>query len=109
MITDHNPLRWLREQKYPRHTFARWLLELEDIPYKIVFRPGYQNQLPDYLRRVPDLEIDDEVNDEEAFEEKVCYIESQKEEVQPLEMQQKEDAAIQIAVRQLKKGELTVG
>ena len=27
LITDHNPLLWLRNQQDPRHTFARWILE----------------------------------------------------------------------------------
>ena len=29
IVTDHNPLAWLRRQKDPRNKFARQLLELE--------------------------------------------------------------------------------
>ena len=30
LITDHCPLKWLRNQKDPRRTFAGWILELEE-------------------------------------------------------------------------------
>ena len=40
LITDHNPLSWLRSQRDPRHTYARWLMELDEFPYEIKFRPG---------------------------------------------------------------------
>ena len=36
LITDHNPLLWLRNQRDPRHTFARWILELEEYNYEII-------------------------------------------------------------------------
>ena len=58
LVTDHNHLQRLRKQRDPRHTFARWLLELEEIPYQIRYRPGTQNQLPDYLSRKTGLGTD---------------------------------------------------
>ena len=64
IITDHNPLRWMRLQKYPRHTFARWILELEEISYFISYRPGSQN-------RLPDLQPDPIVQDEKEFEDRI--------------------------------------
>ena len=33
LITDHCPLKWLRNQKDTRRTFARWILELEEYIY----------------------------------------------------------------------------
>ena len=39
LITDHCPLKWLRDQKDPRRTFARWILELEEYSYTITHRP----------------------------------------------------------------------
>ena len=71
LITDHCPLQWLRRQKDPRHHFSRWLMELETIPYTIAFRPGSSNQVPDYLSRAPDLTVDEEVNEESFFEDRV--------------------------------------
>ena len=38
LITAHNPLRWLRRQRDSRHTFARRLMGVEEIPYEIRYR-----------------------------------------------------------------------
>ena len=38
VLSDHNPLTWLRKQKDPRGKFARWLMELEAINYEIQYR-----------------------------------------------------------------------
>ena len=40
LITDHNPLKWLREQKDPCGKYARWIVELEALPYKIISQNG---------------------------------------------------------------------
>ena len=64
LITDHCPLRWLRNQKDPRRTFDRWILELEEYVYHISHRPGKVNQLPDYLGRSPDVLAEAQVQDE---------------------------------------------
>ena len=74
LITDHCPLKWLRNQRDPRRTFARWILELEEYTYHIVHRPGRENHLPDYLSRVPDLAFDTEVQDDSTFEDKVFTV-----------------------------------
>ena len=75
LVTDYCPLQWLRRQKDPRHQFARWLLELETIPYTITFRPGSSNHVPDYLSRVPGPTLDWEVNEESRFEDKIYPVE----------------------------------
>ena len=74
LLTDHNPLRWLRSQKDPRHTFARWIMELEEYDYVISYRPGRENALPDYLSRVPGQRIDLDIQDENSFEDKVFNV-----------------------------------
>ena len=66
-LTDHNPLKWMRRQKDPRHTFARWLLELEELPYRIEYIPGSENQVADYLSRIPNLEYDEELNSDDVL------------------------------------------
>ena len=75
LISDHNPLRWMRSQRDPRHTFSRWLMELEELPYQVFIVPGKDNKLPDWLSRAPNLRVDTDVNDEQHFENKVYYTE----------------------------------
>ena len=50
-ITDHNPLEWLRAQKGPRGKFSRWLIELEELPYKILYRNGLDHTVPNCMSR----------------------------------------------------------
>ena len=77
LITDHCPLKWLRNQRDPRRTFARWILELEEYVYHIVHRPGKDNHLPDYLSRAENLPIDVEVQDESVFEDKIFSVDGE--------------------------------
>ena len=91
----------MRQQKYPKHTYARWLLELEEIPYSISYRPGNQNLHPDYLSRVSDLEFDSSINEERIFEDKICKIHLAREEEQTVRWKQKEDDAINKTVEQI--------
>ena len=101
-LTDHCPLQWLRSQKDPRHTYARWIVELEELPYRIENRPGIQNNPADYLSRLPNLRFDMEVNDEECFEGKIYSLEDP--EVIGLEivMKQGDNQVIQRAMQQIK-------
>ena len=69
----------MRSQKDPRHTYARWILELESLPYRVEYRPGSLNQTADYLSRIPHLERDNGVDDEMEFEGHVYAVEQQKE------------------------------
>ena len=40
ILSDHNPLVWMRHQRDPRGKFARWLIELEGLRYEIQYRKG---------------------------------------------------------------------
>lgn len=51
--TDHNPLVWLRSQRDPRGKFARWLAELEYVPYRVEYKRGADNAVADALSRAP--------------------------------------------------------
>ena len=64
IITDHNPLAWLRRQSDPRHKYARWILEMESYNYEIKYRSGLENGAVDFLSRLA-VELDVSVNDEE--------------------------------------------
>ena len=105
IITDHNPLTWLRRQKDPRNKFARWLLELESYDYTIEYRQGAENGAADYLSRLPtrrDIEIE---NEEEHFERFVYLLED---EIVPLQAkltgEQLAEHTIHRAIEQLKEG-----
>ena len=50
-------------------------MELEELPYQVVYRPVKDNKLPDWLSCAPNLRVDTDVNDEQHFENKVYYTE----------------------------------
>ena len=101
LITDHCPLKWLRKQRDPRKTYARWILELEEFSYDIIHRPGRENSLPDYLSRVPDLELDKEVQEDGSFEDKVFTASTQQGGEAQIRAQQERDPVTRTAVEQL--------
>ena len=105
LITDHCPLKWLRNQKDPRRTFARWILELEEYIYHISHRPGKDNHLPDYLSRASNLTMDPSVQDESSFEDKVFSVEVTEEPHVSFNLAeaQRSDQVTNDAVNQLKK------
>ena len=70
-LTDHCPLQWLKQQRDPKHTYARWLMELQELPFKIRYRPGKDNHVADYLSRRPRMTYDEQVNDDENFEDRI--------------------------------------
>jgi hypothetical protein len=65
LISDHEPLQWLRKQKDPRGKFARWILELEQYNYAFQHKPGKDIAGPDALSRI---ETSKEPTDEEEGE-----------------------------------------
>ena len=107
--TDHNPLRWLRNQRDPRRTYARWIMELEEYNYEISYRPGIQNALPDYLSRIPRQPIDDHIQDEDIFEAKVFTIQHTSGRLSIMNKRQKEDPVTSLATEQLRRGKVVQG
>ena len=51
----------------PRGKYARWILELEALNYKIISRNGLDHVVPDCLSRASDNINDKEIQDEEQF------------------------------------------
>ena len=49
--TDHQPLRFIRNQKDARGKIARWITELENLDYSIEYIPGLRNVRADCLSR----------------------------------------------------------
>ena len=72
--TDQCPLKWLQSQKDPKDTFARRLMKLQELPFRINYRPGSENQAVDYLSRNSRNDFDREVNEDDIFEDKVFQI-----------------------------------
>ena len=46
-------------------------MELHELSFRIVYRPGRRNQVADYLIRNQELDYDEEVNQESHFEDRV--------------------------------------
>lgn len=73
-ISDHNPLVWMKQKKDPRGKFARWLLELEMVQdYEILYRKGSNNQVADFLSRIPSP-VDINVNDNDEHMDRHVYL-----------------------------------
>lgn len=51
VVTDHNPLVWLRSNASTNPRLMRWALALQPYDFKIVHRPGKQNKNADSLSR----------------------------------------------------------
>ena len=110
LVTDHNPLCWLRSQRDPRRTFARWILELEEYNYEVTYRPGTQNSLPDYLSRVPGQEVDAQVQDECHFEEKIFTAQQANMRLSDMREDQRKDKVISDAYKEIAEtGEVQTG
>ena len=101
LLTDHNPLTWLRKQRDPRHKFARWLMELECLRYEIVYRAGSGNAAADCLSRAQMPEDRCISDDSEHFERHVYRIAGDQELKVRLKAAQNEDRATSFAIAQL--------
>ena len=101
LISDHNPLAWLRAQKDPRHTFVRWILELEELDYAILYRKGKENVVADCLSR-GETHLDVGVNDDSRFfEDKIYQVIVDPNWEQEIRDEQRADPSISFAIRQL--------
>lgn len=55
ILTDHQPLRWLFNNKDPSSRLMRWRIMLEEYDYEIRYKRGTQNSNADALSRNPVL------------------------------------------------------
>ena len=106
LLTDHNPLKWRRSRPDPRGKFARWLIELEEIPYEIAYRNGLDHTVPDCLSRTNRPQIDLKLNnDDDHFESRILAVDviSNDEWNERIRVAQKDDEAIRFAIEQLQQ------
>ena len=102
LVTDHNPLVWLRRQVDPRHKFARWIMELEDLRYEIVYKKGDLNAAADCLSRVPARGVDEAVNDDrEHFDRHVYRVKGDETLLDSIRSEQSRDPAVSFALSQV--------
>ena len=52
LITDHKPLKFLKNIKIPSAKIARWLMQLEEFTFKVIYKPGTINQNADVMSRL---------------------------------------------------------
>lgn len=53
LVTDHQPLVWLRRVKDPTSRLLRWRLKLEEYDYTVMYKKGSANKNADALSRNP--------------------------------------------------------
>ena len=102
LLIDHCPLQWLQTQKDPKRTYARWLMELQELPFRISYRPGRENVVADYLSRCPAMNLDEEVN-HEVFEEKIFHTMGPEDLYERIGDQQLQDGTVRTVLEQLRR------
>ena len=112
-ITDHEPLKWLRQQKDPRAKYARWIMELEELHYEIIARTGLDHVVPDCLSRVK-LTQDSEMINDNKFNDKIFSVQLDQMNMEDITIEMKahqdDDPAIRYALQQLEDaGEIRKG
>ena len=75
LVSDHEPLQWLRKQKDPRGKFGRWILELEQYDYHFKHKPGKDIPGPDALSRINTSKERSDLEDDTYFEDHVYKVE----------------------------------
>ena len=98
-LTDHLPLKTIRNQKDPRGKIGRWILELENLDYKISYIKGKYNVEADCLSRITVMETSDKL------EPPLVYHIAAEELPSLLQQRQKDDPAIRAVIDCIKSGD----
>jgi hypothetical protein len=51
VVTDHIALRWLLYLRDPRGSLARWVVNVQDLDFRVCYAPCYSLIVPDCLSR----------------------------------------------------------
>ena len=104
VVTDHQPLMNIFKQKTKCQRMSRYMLEMRDYNFKIVYQPGIVHRVPDALSRpvVAQLEVDqlevEEIENERARLGDISLIQ--------LKQAQREDPQWKKVIEYLEKGPL---
>ena len=78
VVTDHQPLMNIFRQKTKCQRMSRYLLEMRDYNFKVVYKPGRIHQVPDALSRPMVAQIQDhEISDEAEIDRELEGIEQE--------------------------------
>lgn len=68
LVTDHEPLSLLKNNKDPHHRLARWVAQLQMFQFKVVYKPGKKHSDADCLSRLVDDSDPQSVSEEISLE-----------------------------------------
>ena len=52
LVTDHQPLKWLKSMKDPPPKIARWIMSLQEYDFEVHYRPGKLHTNADTMSRI---------------------------------------------------------
>ena len=55
-LLNNSSIAWLYRQKEPKGRIARWILQLLQYDFEIIYKPGKSNTNADAISRIPNLE-----------------------------------------------------
>ena len=76
-------------------------MELQELPFKIGYRPGKDNHVADYLSRKPHMTYDEHVNNEDVFEDRIFMVNGADNLYQRITEGQAYDEVIQKVLREI--------
>ena len=56
LVTDHQPLKWLRSMKDQPPKIARWIMSLQEYDFEVQYRPGKLHTNADTMSRIPAMQ-----------------------------------------------------
>lgn len=66
LITDHQPLKWLKSLKDPPPKLARWVMTLQQYDFEVEYRAGKNHVNADTMSRVPQTGGDEETRQDDV-------------------------------------------